>query len=197
MSQSPYHKHSSNQIDDRIQALEMQETVTKQNNDNETVIVYDETKEKQTTDADDNHIKKPTNTSPINNINHQLQDLEQMSYLKLLKNCRQLFPRLAIIFISMFLLLLSVAYATGQISELQVTDYFCDRPTPEQIADHSRKIHDNEGDYWNPCWSHKRIRVDPKLLWSQSSYSSESRYDTVSIFKFIGFIISSLILLSL
>ena len=63
-----------------------------------------------------------------------------------------------------FLTIVSILYAFGQITTLQVADFFCPQYTQEQVLQHSIDYGLNEGDP-NSCWSTKSFRVNFEYMY--------------------------------
>ena len=73
------------------------------------------------------------------------------SYLKLFTN--GLFnSRIIILWITIFLFLLSLSYAFGQILSIELSDFWCGLVTIDEIRVHSRQMNSNEGDP-HSCWN--------------------------------------------
>ena len=84
------------------------------------------------------------------------------SYLKLLTN--ELFnSRIIILFITIFLFLLSLSYTFGQILSVELSDFWCKPATIAEIRAHSKQISSNEGDP-NTCWSTNQNNVKNNIL---------------------------------
>ena len=73
------------------------------------------------------------------------------SYIELVTN--GLFKsRIMILLITIFLFLLSLSYAFGQILSVELSDFWCKTATITEIRDHSRQISSNYGSP-GTCWS--------------------------------------------
>ena len=77
--------------------------------------------------------------------------LDRPSYLKLFTN--ELFlSRIILLFITIFLFLLSLSYSFGQILSVELRDFWCDRFTLSEVRAHSKKIGSNTGVPFS-CWT--------------------------------------------
>eukprot|EP01084_Bolivina_argentea_P001941 3589_1 len=122
-----------------------------------------------------------------------IDDEPKPSYLMLLKG-ELLYPRILIIFATVFMLLLSMSYTIGQILSLELSNFWCPQRTAEDILKHSIDINENGGDN-SGCWTSKSFQVDNRLLWSTSSYGYSRVTDGVSYFKFSLFLLISVVFL--
>ena len=87
-----------------------------------------------------------------------MNPLDRASYLKLFTN--GLFnSRIIILLITIFLFLLSLSYAFGQILSVELSDFWCKPATISKIRAHSRQINSNQGDA-EGCWSTNQNKVE-------------------------------------
>ena len=102
------------------------------------------------------------------NFNANLETINECgnqsaNWIQLLKN-EKLWIRLLIIFIIQFLSILSLAFAYGQIYELELNNYWCDRKTIEEIRNHSVEIGSQTGED-DSCWQTKDFVTNDTALW--------------------------------
>ena len=84
------------------------------------------------------------------------------SYLKLFAN--EMFnARILIFFLTIFLFLLSLCYAFGQILSVEISNFWCPRRTLSEVRAHSKVIDSNEG-IRNSCWQTTRNTVNYNLF---------------------------------
>ena len=65
---------------------------------------------------------------------------------------------ISVYLLSVFLTIISILYAFGQITSLEVADFFCPEYTEEEVRQHSIQNGLNKGDP-GTCWSTKSFRV--------------------------------------
>ena len=80
------------------------------------------------------------------------------SYLDLLTN-ELFYSRIIIFLITIFLLSLSICYTLGQILTVELSNFWCDKVTLEEVRAHSRQINSNKG-VERSCWSSKQNAVN-------------------------------------
>eukprot|EP01084_Bolivina_argentea_P134262 236853_1 len=117
---------------------------------------------------------------------HQQQTVKQNSFIQRVQESKFFLMRIMIILLTMFMLILSISYTISQILTLQLSDYFCDPTTLEQIKQHSIENNLPHGQA-DSCWVLKDIPVDDKLLWSTKSYGYKLNVKTRSIIRCFAF----------
>eukprot|EP01084_Bolivina_argentea_P134263 236855_1 len=113
---------------------------------------------------------------------HQQQTVKQNSFIQRVQESKFFLMRIMIILLTMFMLILSISYTISQILTLQLSDYFCDPTTLEQIKQHSIENNLPKGDL-HSCWKLKDTSVDSNLLWSTRSYGYQFNLGTRPIMR--------------
>ena len=104
------------------------------------------------------------------------------------------------IFIYILCIVLSftcILYAFGQITELQLTNYWCKKKDLNEIYEHSLEYNLNEGTS-DGCWKSKQFTVNEITLRDATEiYKSYTTYNIWNIFKFIIWFIYGIWFISL
>eukprot|EP01083_Nonionella_stella_P084950 235247_1 len=111
----------------------------------------------------------------------------------LLKN-ELFYARIIVLLVTIFLLLVSILYAIGQVTSLQISNYWCDSYTLEEVHQHSRDVGANRG-WFNSCWRTKINQVDPVALWTDKVYTQKPDQSLASTIKCLGFMVLALLFL--
>lgn len=114
-----------------------------------------------------------------------------------------LIERFLLFFLCVVLIILCIFYGIGQITSLELENYFCDNKDLSEIYQHSRDFNLTRGTT-DGCWHSKGIIVNDKLLFSSSAQSTAADAYTLryarsnsytNIFKSIVFFIMAIWLL--
>ena len=90
---------------------------------------------------------------------------------------------LFVFLICIFLGIICILYGFGQISQLVLSDYWCDKKDLETIYQHSFEYNLNHGTN-EGCWKSKEFTVDSGSLFQSSSiYSTTSDFTTLNIIR--------------
>ena len=105
--------------------------------------------------------------------------------------------RLIILLINLLFICICLLYAFGQISKLELDDYFCEPKTLEEIRQHSIDNNLNEGTT-EGCWTTANDKVDEEKLFNAGSYlayHSKLNLNAGNIVKCVLFLIMALVLI--
>eukprot|EP01084_Bolivina_argentea_P188642 324679_1 len=102
-----------------------------------------------------------------------------------------IYTRIMILFVTIFMLILCISYSIGQVSSIQLSNYWCKPKTLEEIRQHSKDNNLQHGQDL-ACWS-VGFEVDSTHLWSNTSYSQKMIISPLSIVKCLCFSILSLL----
>lgn len=99
--------------------------------------------------------------------------------------------RIFLLLVSLMLLFLCIIYGIGQITKLDLANYFCQTNSLDSIYKHSQNYNLTNGTS-DECFVSKGLIVDNDLLFSAQAYQATSDFLTINIVKFVLFCIGSL-----